>query len=107
MSGDGELSVEQSWHRAVERGRVRGYEETKPCADCSGGEEWRQYAIRKKDGRYQTYFFAVDAGRMEIMEDCAQEERSEFANREDALAHLRLKGADPSRFAPFKGQKPF
>ncbi len=107
MSGIGESRPDDVWQRAVENGRVRGYEEMNPCADCSGGEEWRQYAIRKQDGRYRTYFFAVDAGRIEIMEDYAEEERLEFADREEALAHLRRKGADLSRFAPFKGQKPF
>ncbi len=95
------------WLQAVESGRTRGYEELIPCSTCAGGEEWRQYAIRKKDGRYQTYFFAVDAGQMDIAEDCAEEERLEFAGRSEALDHLRNRGANLSRFAPFKGQKPF
>ncbi|OWA37130.1 hypothetical protein B9G55_03400 [Saccharibacillus sp. O16] len=112
MNGMNETGSSDStlWQHAVEGGRVRGYEEWIARPGHSGGsgsKEWRQYALRKQGGHYQTYFFCVDAAYMDIAEDYAEEEILEFEHREEALAYLRSRGADLSRFAPFKGQKPF
>ncbi|NGZ74258.1 hypothetical protein [Saccharibacillus alkalitolerans] len=96
-----------SWKEAVERGRTRGYECLRSPPADSAREELVQYAIRKTDGRYQTYFFAVDLSKMGIAEDCAEEELLEFGDLKAALDHLCSRGADPERFGPFKGQRPF
>lgn len=104
MSG---ASDDPAWQAAVERGRTRGYECLRSRPDASGKQELIQYAMRKKDGIYQAYFFAVDPQDMDIAEDCAEEELLIFDGFDQALRYLCSRGADPARFAPFKGQQPF
>ena len=95
------------WKKAVERGRTRGYECMRPKPNAPEKQEFIQYAMRKKDGSYQAYFFAVDPQDVHIVEDCAEEELLTFDDFDKALQYLCSRGADPARFAPFKGQKPF
>lgn len=91
----------------MERGRTRGYECMRPKPGVPESQEFVQYAMRKKDGRYQAYFFAVDPQEVHIAEDCAEEELLIFDGFDQALRYLCSRGADPAQFAPFKGQKPF
>lgn len=95
------------WKKAVDRGRTRGYECMRTKPNAPEKQEFIQYAMRKKDGAYQAYFFAVDPQDVHIAEDCAEEELLTFDDFDQALRHLCSCGADPAKFAPFKGQKPF
>ncbi|MDO3409623.1 hypothetical protein QWJ34_07595 [Saccharibacillus sp. CPCC 101409] len=95
------------WIEHIERGKTRGYEQVEACAKCKSGERIVQYALRKRGGRYQAYFFAVDTNEMDRAEDAAEESLLEFDRLQEALGSLQSRGAEFSRFAPFKGQQPF
>ncbi|EMV8405967.1 hypothetical protein, partial [Escherichia coli] len=64
---------------AIENGKVRGFDEIK---EINGESYFFQYAIKKQDEKYNTYFFKIPENKMEVFEDYATEEISAFSNIE-------------------------
>ncbi|ENT8864066.1 hypothetical protein ACFGVG_004852 [Escherichia coli] len=89
---------------AIENGKVRGFDEIK---EINGESYFFQYAIKKQDEKYNTYFFKIPENKMEVFEDYATEEISAFSNIEDALNYFKLQGIDITKFSPIRGLLPF
>ncbi len=93
-------------------GKMRGYSYYTSSEQAAGenttmSNQLIQYAIQKRDHQYIAYYFQIDVQHMDSHEDAAIEQYCEYSEVEQALACLIEKGADLSRFAPFKGQTPF
>jgi len=89
---------------AIENGKVRGFDEIK---EINGESYFFQYAIKKQDEKYNTYFFKIPENKMEVFEDYATEEISAFSNIEDAFNCFKLQGIDITKFSPIRGLLPF
>ncbi|CAK17896.1 hypothetical protein PSEEN5272 [Pseudomonas entomophila L48] len=89
---------------SIEKGKVRGYDEVR---DIDGGSYFFQYAIKKQGEKYVAYFFCVLESKMDVFEDYATEELSEFSSVEEAFDYFRLKNVDVGRFSSMKGVLPF
>ncbi|WP_247954742.1 hypothetical protein [Escherichia coli] len=50
---------------AIENGKVRGFDEIK---EINGESYFFQYAIKKQDEKYNTYFFKIPENKMEVFE---------------------------------------
>ncbi|MEW4368244.1 hypothetical protein [Paenibacillus kandeliae] len=97
---------------AVNNGKMRGYEDYLDLPASSDksmatSKQWIQYAIQKRKERYIAYYFQIDVNDLSIYEDVAIEEQNEYSQLKEALEYLVEKGADLTKFAPFKGQRPF
>jgi hypothetical protein len=89
---------------AIEKGKVRGFDEIK---EINGENYLFQYALKKQDEKYNTYFFRIPENKMEAIEDYATEEISAFSNIEDAFNYFKLQGVDIGRFSSIRGLLPF
>ncbi|QNH16646.1 hypothetical protein HEP73_01857 [Xanthomonas sp. GW] len=89
---------------ALDAGKRRGYEEFRRI---DGISFLFQYAIKRQGGVYCTYCFSVAESSMDIFEDGEDEEVREFSSLDDAMEHLRAKGAAMEKFAPIKRTLPF
>lgn len=89
---------------ALNIGKRRGYQE---CRKINGEESLFQYAIKKQNGMYCTYFFMVESSRMQFIEDDENEEIKEFISLDAALRYLVGKGAEIEKFTVIKGILPF
>ncbi|QMI06419.1 hypothetical protein [Citrobacter sp. RHB25-C09] len=89
---------------AIENGKVRGFDEIK---EINGENYFFQYALKKQDEKYNTYFFRIPENKMEVIEDYATEEISTFSNIEDAFNYFKLQNVDIGKFSPIRGLSPF
>ena len=89
---------------AIEKGKVRGFDEIK---EINGENYLFEYAIKKENGNYHTYLFHIPENKMAMYEDYATEEFSEFSNIEDAFNYFKLQSVDIRKFAPIKRTLPF
>jgi hypothetical protein len=89
---------------AIEKGKVRGFDEIK---EIDGERYLFQYALKKKDGLYNTYLFYIMEKKMEIIEDYSVEEIKEFSNVTDALNYFKSFGVNIQYFSNIKGTLPF
>lgn len=89
---------------AIEKGKVRGFDEIK---EINGEHYFLQYALKKKGGKYWTYFFCIPEKKMGLIEDYAIEEVKEFSNIADAFNYFRFQDINIEEFCPFKGTLPF
>ncbi|MFK9137712.1 hypothetical protein [Escherichia coli] len=89
---------------AIENGKVRGFDEIK---EINGENYFFQYAIKKQDEKYNTYFFKIPENKMEVFEDYVTEEISAFSNIEDAFNCFKLQCIDITKFSPIRGLLPF
>lgn len=89
---------------ALNTGKRRGYEESRLI---EGGAFLFQYAIKKQNNIYYTYYFSIDESRMDLLEDDENEEIEEFSTLDAALDYLRDKGAALEKFAAIKNSLPF
>lgn len=89
----------------INKGRVRGYDEIRVIDDI---RYFYQFAIKKENGKYFTYFFYIPESKMDAFEDYDDnEEVREFSVIEEAIIYLINKGAEIEKFTGFKGVKPF
>lgn len=89
---------------ALGAGKRRGYEEVRLL---DGTPVLFQYAIRQQGGIYFTYCFSVSESAMDVLEDDENEEVREFSSLNDAVEHLRARGAALEKFAPIRRALPF
>lgn len=89
---------------ALNTGKRRGYEESRLIEGISF---LFQYAIKKQNNIYYTYYFSIDESRMNLLEDDENEEIKEFSTLDAALDYLRSKGAALEKFAAIKNSLPF
>lgn len=89
---------------AIGNGKARGFDEIK---NINGENYLFEYAIKKEDEQYNTYLFHIPENKMEMYEDYATEEFSEFSNIEDAFNYFKLQDVDIRKFAPIKRTLPF
>lgn len=89
---------------AIEKGKVRGFDEIRKI---NGENYFFQYAIKKQDEKYSTYFFRVPEEKMELLEDYATEKISVFSNIEDAFNYFKLQHIDIGSFSSIRGVLPF
>ncbi|MCC8367575.1 hypothetical protein J8V57_15070 [Xenorhabdus sp. PB61.4] len=89
---------------AINRGKVRGYSESKQIEDETYLFE---YAIKKNNGQYLAYIFSIDESKMDVYEDYAIEEIQNFQSVDEALRYLESKGADIQKLKGIKRVLPF
>ncbi|WP_370388692.1 hypothetical protein [Snodgrassella alvi] len=89
---------------AIEQGKVRGFDEIK---EVEGERFFFQYALKKKNGLYNTYIFHIMEKKIEIIEDYGEEEIKEFINISDALNYFKSLGINVQKFSSIKGVLPF
>ena len=89
---------------ALNAGKRRGYEERRTIC---GEELFFQYAIKKQDDVYCTYFFSVEVSRMDLIEDDENEEVKIFISLDAALEYLAVKGAIIEKFSVISSTLPF
>jgi hypothetical protein len=89
---------------ALNTGKRRGYEESRLI---EGVPFLFQYAIKKQNNTYYTYYFSIDESHMDLLEDDENEEIKEFLTLDAALDYLRNKGAALEKFAAIKNTLPF
>ncbi|ALI01347.1 hypothetical protein C1Y08_04265 [Pseudomonas sp. FW306-02-F02-AA] len=89
---------------ALNSGKRRGYEETRLVERISF---LFQYAIKKQNNIYYTYYFSTSESRMDLLEDDENEEIKEFSTLDAALDHLKNKGAELEKFTAIKKSLPF
>ncbi|KMK12495.1 hypothetical protein ABW09_24465 [Pluralibacter gergoviae] len=89
---------------AIEKGKVRGFDELK---EVNGESYFFQYALKMRNGLYNTYFFYVPESKMDVIEDYAAEEIKEFRTITDAFNYFKLLGVNVENFSAIKGTLPF
>jgi len=89
---------------ALNAGKRRGYEERR---EIDGVSFLFQYAIKKQNNLYYTYFFSVDESQMDVIEDDENEEIMIFPSLDEALSYLINKGAIVKKFSAIKNTLPF
>lgn len=90
--------------QALAKGKRRGYDEFR---SIDGTSFLFEYALKKEQGVYSTYFFRIEEQCMDQYEDYAHEEIDTFASLEDALNALEQKGAQRSKLGPIQRVLPF
>lgn len=88
----------------IEKGKVRGFDEIK---EINGENYFFQYALKKQDGKYCTYFFCIPEKKMDLIEDYAIEHVEIFLNILDAFNYFKFKHIDIEHFSYIKGTLPF
>ena len=89
---------------ALNAGKRRGYEEIRLI---NGTSHVIQYAIKKQDNLYHTYYFSIEESRMDLLEDDEHEEIKKFPDLDAALNHLLTKGAKIEKLSTMKKSLPF
>lgn len=89
---------------ALNAGKRRGYEER---CEIDGASFLFQYAIKKQNNLYYTYFFSVEESRMDVIEDDENEEIQTFRSLDEALSYLINRGAIVEKFSAIKNTLPF
>lgn len=89
---------------ALEIGKRRGYDVTRQVDSVI---YLFQYALKKEKGVYKTYFFKVEASKIDVFEDYADEEIKSFDMLDSALDYLVSKGGEIDKLANIKGTLPF
>lgn len=89
---------------ALNEGKRRGYEETRLI---NGIPHLIQYAIKKQENFYYTYYFSIEESRMDLLEDDENEEIMKFPDLDTALNHLLTKGAEIEKLSTLKKTLPF
>ena len=84
---------------ALNAGKRRGYEERR---EIDGASFLFQYAIKKQNNLYYTYFFSIDESQMEVIEDDENEEILTFPSLDEALSHLISRGAIVEKLSAIK-----
>ncbi|WKW42618.1 hypothetical protein [Kosakonia cowanii] len=89
---------------AVDSGKIRGFDEIK---EVEGELYFYQYAMKKKEGKYVSYFFSVLEKKMEQIEDYGFEEIIEHDGIAEIMDYFKEKGVGLEKFSSFKGVAPF
>ncbi|KAA8701972.1 hypothetical protein [Pseudomonas proteolytica] len=89
---------------ALNAGKRRGYEER---CEIDGASFLFQYAIKKQNNLYYTYFFSVEESQMDVIEDDENEEIQTFRSLDEALSYLINRGAIVEKFSAIKNTLPF
>ena len=90
--------------KALESGKRRGYDEVRQINSVS---YLFQYAIKKENGVFSTYVLRIEESKYDVFEDYACEEMKTFQTFENAIEHLKAKGAEISKITSIKGTLPF
>jgi hypothetical protein len=90
--------------KALESGKRRGYKEVR---QHEAVRYLFQYAIKKDEGLYVTYYFKIDESKFDVYEDYGVEEVSYFLTLNEALCYLNDIGADIAKFSAIKRMLPF
>ena len=89
---------------ALDAGKRRGYEEIR---NIDGDPFIFQYALKKQNDIYHTYFFSIEESKIDMIEDNENEELKTFGNLNAALTYLINKGAVIEKFSAMKTTLPF
>ncbi|MBN2992570.1 hypothetical protein JWR97_15955 [Pseudomonas cedrina subsp. fulgida] len=90
--------------KALNAGKRRGYEERR---EIDGAAFLYQYAIKKQENLYYTYFFSINESQMDVIEDDENEEIQTFPSFDEALSYLINRGAVLEKFSTIKNTLPF
>jgi len=89
----------------IDKGLVKGYDEIRIINNI---RYFYQFAIKKENGKYFTYFFSIPESKMDTLEDYDDnEEIRDFSVIKEAISYLINRGAEIEKFTGFKGVKPF
>lgn len=81
-------------------GKSRGHSEVKLIGSKN---MFVQYAIRKTEQSFETYFFKVEESKLEMFEEYAEEEAKKFKTFEEALNYPVGKGGEIHKLKAMKG----
>jgi hypothetical protein len=90
--------------KALNAGKRRGYSEPQ---ETNGETCWIQFAIKKENGLYVTYFYSIEEKYMAVAEDHDQECIEIFEDLESALRNLKLRGAELEKLTGIQCALPF
>ena len=88
----------------LSKGKRRGYDEIR---EIGGVTFLLEYALKKENGIYLTYFFQIEEHVIDQYEDYGHEEITPFHTLASALTYLENKGAQVNRLGPIKRTLPF
>ena len=87
-------------YKNIKNNQVIGYSQEKII---NGVTYVYEYAIKKQANIFKTYFFCVEKKHIDNFDENAQEEILKFNTIEDALFHIKKKGANENLLKPMKG----